>query len=1596
MMEGLESFLDTDELSLDSLQDPVDTAPIVNKASNRNLAAHLAMIDESGNAINTYRQINAELDSASQSIMADEMIGQLKDEDVRLSANGLSDFLINPDYSDDTKAQVARDFLDKESARYNIRNKVAEKNLAEPNLDEDMEQEGVRLDAAKWINDINRYKREEQALMNAEIAKNDVTTANAYMDVVQVLAPYMESAMIGKLVGDFEATQAAGEDASGFAADAMILLGSAKNRLVEALKQLPVDERHKVKMALTEMIRNNSSIVLADENDFAKTNMLNTFINEDYGTGEKWVDNITSILDMTVLGGSAVRMLRSGKSAGRTKKAMQGEYVPAEPVEPTMKAPGKEARPVNTYEGEYYEVDEALSLSSNKVIRSNVQPTSVAENIKDVNPEKAAKIHAAVVADTTGEAAEALYGTTRTEAVASDLAPQIGNTIDKVDYKPGRIAETSDKMLSPSDDIKEFMDTRGFIWASDTEKEVARAQAWNDFRNVKGITFRTNMSSLKIDTDTGAVFNGIYGPDNGGYRNAVEGVNHVLYALRDYGVTPRDVTVLERTPKGYKPVPSTEVEKRPEGDYVVQVKYNWELKPLDITSPEQWTMKRNLFDSFAGSMAARKVAGTVTRILFDPASILDPRMMKSAYVAVDRASTLEKVLLDKGEAFADAYKALPADRQGGVMDYLKEANYKGLKFNVTNLKARGFTDTEIEVVRKWRNAWDEMYWLENKDMAQTLTNQGYRMLIDPVKGDRLLGKPVAKQRLKDIDTKDLIYDPVAQITSSRSLADLQAAYAKGHRVLTLRQPIIENGKAVRYVLSREESGSSYTRAISGHDQVLPYREGYYKVAYKQPQFVIERVKDAKGNIVYEKAVSVAGTRADAIIEGERLARVNGKAFDKMGTVKTAEYYVRGDAKGDEINSLNFDVYSSTGRSSQRYRGQRLNEANAPSYNGADHAHIANPAEAIVAAARNISRRVPMREWLDAMKDRFMKQYKDLLARDQYGRLSFPSSLDGIQKKGRGTDKDIRDARTAWAYIDEMESGYVNTIDDAYKALLNGLGNKLGETGFGKLEKGVRVLEGSRGPIEFSKNVAFHAYLVGHPLRQALIQAHQAMLYVPVNPSYAAKNMVKDISGTLLYLHGITDAATAAKITGRSVTDFSDMVRDLNNSGLIASIDKQNLVRSSLSSMSDEMNKIGPLRAMGTLATVARKVGFDLGESINMAAAFNVYRDLAIKEGKQLTPAVLADIAAKARNISLGMNRAGDMPYNQTSLGLFFQFIQAPHKMMTLVTTNRLLARSERIKLGAYALALWTLPAGTMYKLLDGMDVMPENEEAKRLVVEGTEAYLFNHLVGALTGSDTRLDLSSLSPLDPYGLGEFTTSMFSEGITDILLKSPAGALFFGSNPRITDSFRTTAQWLTGDDSYSADQKEYSDVIKGFASIASGFDSGFKAAYMFEHGKRMSYNGAEGAPVDNVAAVAQLFGFQTMQDAERTYLKEKTFKANERLKKDVKAYYDLLKRSFADEGLSNKDQRFIKKVLHSASDVLEKEHGIAARKELSEMFQWDLKNGDHAVVLKMLKQSGLKGQDEIRRDLKLIDSWDAEKRQRYFDSLDNLDKTAEEEK
>lgn len=1582
-MDELDLLNEQEPLELDSLIDPVDTAPIGNKASNMNLAAHLSYLTGGEEVVNQYRQMLGEFSTDGNSLTAQRLLDQSRDANVKLSREALTEMLVNPEIDDETKAKVAEDFLNSQSSRYNVRNMVSERALSEP-IEENVEQEIVRLDVGAWINEVNEVKKADQALLNAEVAMSDPETLTAFMDIAQYLSPFMESTMIAKLTKDFREGLENGEDVSGIAADAILLTGSAKAEMMDALRQLPPEQRHAVKQQLAKMISNASSIVMSDDNDFARTEMLRTFIEEDYTDADKWVDNAVSVLDATILGGPLVRLFRQAK---KVKPAGSAEGVWEDLGSGRKKETSSSVRQTNTVEGVFEDVTNRR-IDSQKFIKSNVQPSTLANNIKDVNPQQAASIHAAVVADTTEEMADALYGTTRTEAVANDLAHEIGRADGIIEHKVGGMAEKSEQFFGASPELAAYMARRGATWASEVEKAAARAVTTNDFQNAKGLTLRHEMSTVS-NTDVGANFSAVFGPQNGGYRTAQDGVELTLYALRDYGVTAKELTILRNTPEGYKDVKVHQLDSTQEGDYLIKVDYNWEMKPLDVTSPEQWSVKRNLFDRFAMSMGLHRTLGTVTRNLFDPASILDPRMVKSAFAAVDRSARLEQILLAKGEGFAQKFEALPKERRDGLYDYFKEANHKGLAFNPTDLRAKGFTEKEIEVASEWRKVWDELYWLENDDMAKTLSNRGFKFLYDRSGKNKLIARPIPSNQQGTISIGDDIYDPVTDTVNRVIASDIAKLYKNGGTVARLRTPVTVDGKTVSLISSPENQGSVYFRALSKYDQPLPYREGYFKVNYTAPHFIVQRVKDDKGNILYEKAVSVAGTKADALVEAKRMARTTGRTFDQK--MEDADYYIRGDAKGEERTDLEFDVSHAGGRSAQRFRGERLEEANAPNNIGSNHTYVMSPAESLVHAARNISRRVPMREWLDAMKDRYVKQYGKYLPTDKYGRRDYPTSISQIVKKGRMTDKDVADARTAWAYIEEMESGYINSIDSGYKALLNGLADALGNAGTSKGEKAVRVLVESRGPTEFAKNVAFHAYLVGHPLRQALIQAHQMIVYFPMNPNYVANNMVKD-TAAVMSAYATGNMKLASKLAGRTEAELKQFMDDLEGTGLIASVDKQNLVRSSLSAMADEMHKWGPTRMLHNVGTIARKMGFDAGETANMIAVFGVFRDKALKEGRVLTPAVLEDIAAQARNYSLGMNRAGDMPYNQSALAMAFQFMQVPHKMSTMMTTNRILSRKERMKLATYVIPMWTLPAGAMYSILDKTGTLPENQEARALVVEGVEAYLINTAIQKSTGSDTRLDLSALGPFDAYGLFEFVHTFITSPPGEMLANTPSGQLFFGNNPRITDAFRTMSAWVSGKEEFG-DAKTFGDVMKASAGIFSGFDAGFKAAYILDHGKKLSYSGAEVTGLDGVAAFGQLFGFNTIEEVERAHLKNTSFKNKESLKKNVTEYYNVMKRALADEGISNKDRQFIQTVLRTGMSTLKKEYGQEAATMLYDMMERDIKNTDSNLYRRIMSTSGYRTNEEIRKDLDMIKDWESDKKAKLFEQLNNVDKVEE---
>lgn len=1557
-------------VTLDDLVSVEEEAPVANKASNVNTAAYIAAVDDSQSSIDTYRMVQSDLDSTGQSVLGEEILRKAKEATAGEARSALAEFIMNPDIDEQTKLRVAQEFLDTTNERFNIRNIYSERALVEDSEGENLEQETVRLSLGEAINEVNRAKRLDQALLNSEVAKTDFDTLTAFFDIAQYLTPFQETTMGAKLLKDFRKYQETGDgDATGIALDAMFLAGSAKEEIVEGLKKLPPMERTQLKAALASLINQSSSIVLADENDFARVQMLNTFINEDYSSGDKWVDNVIALLDMTIIGGPLARLAKKFKKA----PPLEGEYIPRDvPTTPTGGTP---------LEGRVFE-HEATAIDTQRFVKSHVQPTSIASNVKDVNPAKAAGIHDAVAKEVTGEAASGLYGTDRVSAVANDLTMEIKRTDGIVDNKVGNIGRQLDAEITPSPELLEFVKRDGAIYYVESEKRRARAAVYEDFNNALGLTLRHEMSTFK-DTPRGVSIGAVYGPSESGFANARQAVDQTLYALRDYGVTAKDVTVLQRTPSGYKPVPKTHNMDK-EGDYLVSIDYDHSFSPKDIEEFEGFTIKNNFLDRFAGTLRAPRF-GSATRMVLDPASVQDPRTLLSANVAVDRTAGLEKLLLEQGDKFAQQFNKLPKEKQAAVDYYIKEANHRGIPFDPNKMLADGFSRAEVDAVVEWRKAWDNIYWLENRDVVRNLKTNGYMLLQDTKNRTRLIARPVSQGQ---VGAGVTVYDPVMDTVRNLDARQVSELYQNNGTVAKLRTPESIDGDVVEFVLSPNKPDTAYFRAISESDQILNYRHGYYQVNYKAPQFVVERVKDKNGRVLHEKAVAVAGNFKDASHEATRLATTTGKRFDNSDV--TADFYVRGDIKKEFRGDDFFDLQHAAGRSAQRVRGQRLRDASAPNNVGSDHSFVLDPVQSLIASARSVSRRVFMKDWLEASKSRYMSQYGHFLKKDQFGKPMFPNKVDDISKLGRSTDKDVADARTAWEYIRYMEDGYINAIDDAYKASLNGVADILGKV-TSKGERAVRTLADSRGPLEFSRNMAFNLYLVGHPLRQAVIQSHQAIMLIPNHFEYVTsgkltRELYSVIAGGSLGL----DPKVAAKIAGMTDADYAQLLKDVTRSGLIAAVDKQNLVRGSLSSLADTVSALPVIKQAKAVKDFSRKIGFDLGETFNILSAFLAERNAMLQAGKKLDDANLDIAAGRARNYTFNMNAAGDMPYNQNMLSMLFQFVQVPHKAITSMTTNRVLTGAEKARLAGFSAVMFSLPAGSMYALFG--DHLPEDPEMRDLVVQGLEGYMLNSALNYITGENERIDFSSLGPLDAYGLYEFAVTLFTEDLGKIVSNSPSGQLFFGNNPRITNSLKSLARYFNWIDD-TKEPTEFMDVVKTSASMFSGMSSAFKAAYIMEAGKKMSTSGALIGEAGDVAAIAALFGFPTMKEVEQAYVKSKMYKDKDTLRGDVEEYYRALKQQLAMKGISIQDPEFLKRSLSSAWMVFG-QNDREARNMVLQLIERDVKAGDLSLIQQTLRQSGFKTNEEIRRELQVIEGWSEQNKKLIQDNFDSLDEIRKE--
>lgn len=1580
-MASLDQFTAAPSASLgDFAVDSGVSAPVSNRASNANTAAHAAALSpDPTQAVQSFQQSNTELSLEGKSQAADQIINTAKQAAMDSTKASLTSYLADPKVSDQDKYNAAVNTLDSKNPIYDTRNILSQSALIQPSgPKENTEQEFVRVNMADAINEVNQYKHEAQMVLNQEVAKSDPSMLSAFGNFLETLVPGAEEKYTGSIISGLQ-----NGSKEAFAAG-VTLMGSTRAEIQDNLNKLPPAQRMEATKKVIDMVNEHSSIVMPGSNDYARVEALRTYLEDGfYGDVDKWADNMTSVLDLTVLGGAAVRAVRGVKAGAEA--ALTGGKLSAG----------------------------AINGIERDAVRSRVQPTTVSQNYKDTNPTLATAAHEATAVDPTGQAAEALYGTTKVDAIGNDLLPEIGKVDNSVRNKVGRPESINDATITPNPQVMDFVENDGAIHYWDSEKRKMRSNVVNDFEQVKGLNARKEMFQVDSVGD-GVRVKAVYGPAQGGFSNADDAMAMARWALKDYGVTDDAITLLRREGANYVPVEKAEaanptvlssqrielqgqepslvtssagtqtdigstvvVRKKP--DFLVQVDHQYKFSPGDVAQWAEADVKYNVFDridAFNGTAGS----GSLQRHLVDAHSMLHPNITLGANVSVAKAAGLEKELLKTVGDFAERYKALPKERQAGLEKIIKDANAQGIDFNYNKLIADGYSQEEINTLRSWRESWDTMYHLENKDMLRTMRARGFQEFVDETNDTRLFVKPLGRTQVAgDVKVLDHRTGNISTMTGEK----VSELYEKGGTLARLRQPMQVGEDAAELIISEEKAGGSYLRAMHDDSQVLNYRKGYYTVHYKDPHFIVKIVQNSRGETLYEKAVATAGSTKDAELMVRRMSAADG-----------GKYYHRGDRKKMDMSSNDYwDVQQAHGRSSQKIRGQRLEDATS-TVSDPSMTNILGPVDSAIASARSASRRVAMRDFIESVKTRALNQYADYFPDGKFGQKAWPNSVGDVKYRGGHTldQKKLADARTTVEYANYLENGYINQIDDGIKATLKSIAQIAGNVGMSKVEKLGLWAASNRGPSAMAKNIAFNMYLALNPARQIIVQSHQLMQLTANFPRYIASGrMVPELATLVSYQLGYRPSKFLLKGIGKTEEEAHEMFKQFEKTGLSAAVDKQNLIRGALSDLADTVAGNKLTKTIGAPMNYMRKIGFDAGENINSMSSWLAHRDDAVRNGLDMKKADVQDmVTGKSINYTYNMNAAGDMPYNQNALSAMFQFMQVPHKAMLGMMTNRTLTPAQKLRLVGFNSVMYSLPVALFANWFG--DILPDDKEARDLVTQGLEGYVLNKAITLTSGSEASIDFSGLSPIDLKGTGNFIAALFTSDAGKMVASTPSGQLLFGGNPRITNLAKSAARYFNLIDDYS-DPTTFGHVALDFAKLSSGFSNAYKAAYALEYQRKINtMGGITDSNVTSPTAIAQVFGFQSVNEAQLAAANNTMYQASKAHDDDVRAWFKDFKRHIVAEGKQPAEMEQIAKTYGEAWRVWKND--LRAQEVVNQELRKDSAAGDSSLVRSVIRMNGVMKPDEVRTLIKTL-PMDEAKRQSLQGTLDFMDSYKEKD-
>ena len=288
----------------------------------RNRAAHLALLSpDSSMVVDNYTTMVAEAQNGSEAItqgIQNQVLSQMEQEDMNNFMNVLSDPKIPLERK---KLLVKNHAID--NVRRDFGTKLLTNNLEKPSEGESIEAERARVDStASVIREIYYQREREQGLINAFAANLDSESARAVYEMSSaIVAPFSQNILMANIA------QSAKDGNFWKGLKAFLAPGHAKMDMRKELEQMPLNQKEEFTKALLANIDKNSETLFANNNQYAKYQLLQEIAGQgDYSDLDKWVDTLSSVLDIVGLGAAArspkaAKQLDKGSGAAAGKKA---------------------------------------------------------------------------------------------------------------------------------------------------------------------------------------------------------------------------------------------------------------------------------------------------------------------------------------------------------------------------------------------------------------------------------------------------------------------------------------------------------------------------------------------------------------------------------------------------------------------------------------------------------------------------------------------------------------------------------------------------------------------------------------------------------------------------------------------------------------------------------------------------------------------------------------------------------------------------------------------------------------------------------------------------------------------------------------------------------------------------------------------------------------------------------------------------------------------------------------------------------------------------------------------------------------------------